>query len=269
MTAIQARATHIPTPAGRLTFIRQLRSELIKLTTVRGTWWSIGIVAVITVAIAFGVTSAISGPVDNIMMAVLMPVQFTMLIAAILGVISVTGEYSTGMIRSTFTADPVRGSVLAAKATVLGVFMFIVSLITFGIAAAGISPVAASKDMAVDWADPSKTILPILGASAVMALFALLGVGLGFLLRSGAGAIAVTVGIVFILPTVLGLLGMWLSDLTWISELTKYLPASVAPNVIMPSEGAPMNAGQSLGVLAAWPAVALLGSWTVLRARDV
>jgi len=269
MTAIQARATHIPAPAGRLSFFRQLRSEYLKLTTVRGTWWSIGIVAVITIAIAFAVTSAISGPVENIMMAVLMPVQFTMLIAAILGVISVTGEYSTGMIRSTFTADPVRGAVVAAKATVLGVFMFVVSLITFSVAAIGISPIAASKDMAVDWADPSQTILPIIGASAVMALFALLGVGLGFLLRSGAGAIAVTVGIVFILPTVLGLLGMWLSDLTWISDLAKYLPASLAPTAILPSEGAEMNAAQSLGVLAAWPAAALLGAWAVVRGRDV
>jgi ABC-2 type transport system permease protein len=269
MTAIQARATHVPTPARNLTFARQLRSEYLKLTSVRGTWWSVAIVAVITIGIAILVTSVIAGPVDNIMMAVLMPVQFTMLIAAILGVISVTGEYSTGMIRSTFTASPARGSVLAAKTVVLGAFMFIVSLVVFGIAAAAITPIAAGKDMPVAWADPEKTILPILAASAVMALFALLGVGLGFLLRSGAGAIAVTVGIVFILPTVLQLMGMWLHDLTWIMDTVHYLPASVAPNVIMPSDGAPLSVPASWATLAAWPAAALLGSWAVLRARDV
>lgn len=269
MTALQARATHVPTPARNLTLGRQLRSEYLKLTTVRGTWWSVVIVAAITIGIAFIVVSAMSGPVDNIMMAVLMPVQFTMLIAGILGVISVTGEYSTGMARSTFTANPVRGSVLVAKAVVLGAFMFVVSLVIFGIAAVGISPIAASKDMAVDWADPSRTILPILAASAAMALFALLGVGLGFLLRSGAGAIAVTVGILFILPTVLQLMGMWLHDLTWVGDLVNYLPASVTPNVIMPSDGAALSVPVSWVVLAAWPAAALLGSWAVLRARDV
>ncbi|WP_298861347.1 ABC transporter permease [uncultured Microbacterium sp.] len=269
MTAIQARATHVPSPARNLTFVRQLRSEWIKLTTVRGTWWSVGIVAVITVAIAFAVTSAMSGPVDNIMMAVLMPVQLTMLIAGILGVISVTGEYSTGMVRSTFTADPVRGSVLAAKAVVMAAFMFVVSLVVFTVAAIGISPIAAAKDIAVDWADPAKTILPILAASAVMALFALLGVGIGFLVRSGAGAIAVTVGIMFVLPIILQLLGMWLHDLPWVLSMVDYLPTSAAPDVILPSDGGALNGPASWGVLAAWPAVALLGSWAVLRARDV
>src|SRR5690606_26217100 len=104
MTAIQARATHIPATTSRPTFVRQLRSELIKLMTVRGTWWSVGIVALLTIGIAFIVTSAMSPPIDNIIMAVIMPVQFTMMLAGILGVISVTGEYSTGMVRSTFTA---------------------------------------------------------------------------------------------------------------------------------------------------------------------
>lgn len=270
MTAIQARATHVPTPTFKLSFLHQTRSELIKLLTVRGTWWSVAIVGAITIGIAFIATSAISGPVDNMIMAVVSPVQFTMMLAGVLGVISVTGEYSTGMIRSTFTANPVRGSVLAAKAAVLGAFMFVVSLVIFGIAAAAISPLAASKDMALDWADPEKTILPILAASAAMALFALLGVGLGFLLRSGAGAIAVTVGILFVLPMVASMLGMWLQDVEWIRELNNYLPGSVAPYAILPQEGdVPVTVPAAWITLAAWPAAALAGAWAVLRARDV
>ena len=75
MTAIQARATHIPAPAGRLSFVRQLRSEFIKLITVRGTWWSVVIVAAITIGIAFIATSAMSAPVDNMVMAVVSPVR--------------------------------------------------------------------------------------------------------------------------------------------------------------------------------------------------
>ncbi|MDQ0614811.1 ABC-2 type transport system permease protein [Microbacterium sp. W4I4] len=269
MTAIQARATHIPATSLRPTFVRQLRSELIKLMTVRGTWWSVAIVAALTIGIAFIVASAITPPVDNIVMAVIMPVQFTMMLAGILGVISVTGEYSTGMIRSTFTANPVRGLVVAAKATVLAAFMFVVSLVIFVIAAVGISPLAASKDMALDWADPQRVILPILAASAAMALFALLGVGIGFLLRSGAGAIAVTVGIIFVLPVIVSLLGALLHDVQWIAELGDYLPSAAAQYAILPQDGAPVSTPIAWVTLAAWPAAALLGAWAVVRGRDV
>ncbi|MFD5226031.1 ABC transporter permease [Microbacterium sp. NPDC058342] len=269
MTAIQARASHIPASAFNVTFVRQMRSELVKLLTVRGTWWSVAIVGVLTIGLAFIVTSAISPPVDNMVMAVVSPVQFTMMLAGILGVISVTGEYSTGMVRSTFTANPVRGSVVAAKAVVLGAFMFVVSLLIFGLAAVAISPLAASKDLALDWVDPTMTILPVLAASATMALFALLGVGLGFLLRSGAGAIAVTVGILFVLPIIVSMLGAWLHDLEWVGELNNYLPATATQFAILPSDGMPVEAPVAWITLVAWPAAALLGAWAVVRGRDV
>lgn len=269
MTAIQTRATHVSAPTFTLSFPRQARSELIKLLTVRGTWWSVAIVGAITIGIAFIATSAMSGPVDNMIMAVVSPVQFTTMLAGILGVISVTGEYSTGMARSTFTANPSRGAVLAAKALVLAAFMFVVSMLIFLIAAAGITPLAAAKDMALDWADPARTLLPALAASAVMALFALLGVGLGFVLRSGAGAIAATVGILFVLPIVASMLGMWMHDVEWVRDLNNYLPGSVAPYAILPQDGTPVDAPVAWITLAAWPAAALLGAWALLRARDV
>ncbi|MDT0157929.1 ABC transporter permease [Microbacterium sp. ARD32] len=268
MTAIQARATHVPTTVHRLTFVRQLRSELIKLMTVRGTWWSVAIVGVLTIGLAFLITATMSPPVDNMIMAVISPVQFTMMLAGILGVISVTGEYSTGMSRSTFTANPVRGAVLLAKAAVLAAFMFVVSLIIFLIAAIGITPIAAGKDMALDWADPTRTVLPILAAAAAMALFALLGVGLGFLLRSGAGAIAVTVGILFVLPMVVNVVGA-LMQAEWIIDLANYLPSTATQYAILPQDGMPLDAPIAWVTLGAWPAAALLGAWGALRARDV
>lgn len=268
MTAI-ASPTPIPAVGSRPTFVRQLRSELIKLVTVRGTWWSVAIVGAMTLGIAFMVTAVISAPVENMVMAVVSPIQFTMMLAGILGVISVTGEYSTGMVRSTFTANPVRGAVVVAKAFVLGAFMFLVSLVIFAAAAAAISPLAASKDVALDWADPSRTVLPILAAAAAMALFALLGVGLGFLLRSGAGAIAVTVGILFVLPVVLGLMSIWLHDVEWFTALADLLPSSAVQSAVLPSVGDGLTAEQSWITLAAWPAVTLLGAWGAVRARDV
>ncbi|GAA3936573.1 ABC transporter permease [Microbacterium soli] len=269
MTAVQTRAAYNTAPAYRRTFLRQLRSELIKLMTVRSTWWSVGIVGVITVGIAWIGATAITMSAGDPIMLVVSPVQFTMMLAGILGVIAVTGEYSTGMVRSTFTANPVRGAVVAAKAVVLAAFMFVVSLVIFVAAAAVISPIAASKDMALAWANPDAVILPIAAASAAMALFALLGVGLGFLLRSGAGAIAITVGILFVLPIVMTILGALLYDVEWVARLADYLPASAAPSAILPSEGSALSVPAAWATLAAWPAAALLGGWAVVRGRDV
>lgn len=137
MTTTQAPAPTRPrVDTGRkLTFGRALRGEWIKLATLRSTWWSIGIAAALTVAIAVLIAQALDMPDFEPIQAVIMPIQFTMLLAGIIGAISVTGEYSTGMIRSTLTANPVRGSVLAAKSTVLAAFMFISSLVIFAVAA--------------------------------------------------------------------------------------------------------------------------------------
>lgn len=268
MTAIQARATHIDTSSSHVSFGRQLRSELIKLLSVRGTWWSVAIVAVLTVGIAVLVAANVPSGMGNPVMTIVSPVQFTMLLAGILGVISVTGEYSTGMIRSTLTAYPVRGSVLAAKATVLGAFLFVVSLVIFLMATLIVMPIFAGNGVSFDWADPSATILPLLAASAVMALFALLGVGVGFLLRSGAGAIAVTVGIIFVLPVILTLLSAFLPDLTWLMDIADYLPASLAPAAVMPGEPQSISASAAWLGLGAWSAAALAAGWAVLRTRD-
>src|SRR5690606_15279401 len=91
-TATAARATHVPLSPHRLTFLRQLHSELIKLTTLRSTWWSVGIVLLLTVGIAMLIASAMDVPGFPGIQAVTSPIQFTMLLAGILGAIAVTGE---------------------------------------------------------------------------------------------------------------------------------------------------------------------------------
>lgn len=274
MTTTQApragttRATHVSATTTDVSFARQLRSELIKLLSVRGTWWSTAIVAVLTLGIAMLIGANIEPPMDNVIMIIVAPVQFTMLLAGILGVISVTGEYSTGMIRSTLAANPVRGAVLTAKATVLAVFLFVVSLVIFVAAALITTPILASNDLAFDWSDPAATILPMLAAAATMALFALLGVGIGFLLRSGSGAIAATVGIIFVLPVIFQLAGVFLSDMTWLIDAADYLPAAAAPNAILPAEGAAISAPVAWLTLGAWAIVPLIAGWVTLRSRD-
>lgn len=270
MTTTQASAPTRPRvdTGRRLTFVRALRGEWIKLATLRSTWWSIGIAAALTIGIAVLIAQAVDMPGFDPIQAVIMPIQFTMLLAGIIGAISVTGEYSTGMIRSTLTANPVRGSVLAAKSTVLAVFMFLSSLVTFALAAVAVSLIVAPRDQSIDWSDPSASILPIVVASLAMAVFALIGVSFGFILRSGAGAIAATVGVLFVLPIVASFFSFAGEAWAWVLEASAYLPVAAAQAAIMPSETAALSAPVAFLTLACWVAGGALAAWAMLRTRD-
>lgn len=266
-TAAPAMRTRAASPY-RLAFPRQLRSEWIKLSTLRSTWWSIGITAVITIGVALLIAQSMDVPGFEPIQAVVSPVQFTMLLAGILGVISVTGEYSTGMIRSTLSANPVRGSVLAAKAIVVGVFLFIASLIISLAAALAVSPIFESRDMPFPWGTPADSTLPILAAAICMAIFALIGVAFGFILRSGAGAIAATVGLLFVLPIVMNIFAMPGAGWEWIADVSNHLPMPAAQSAILPQEGWGLPVGEAYLTLCAWVAAGMLSAWAVLRTRD-
>ncbi|WP_353112852.1 ABC transporter permease subunit [Microbacterium sp.] len=264
-----ARTTRVESPY-TLTFFRSLRSEWIKLSTLRSTWWAIAITAVLTIGIAMLAAMSLSDSPVKGLQIVVMPIQFTMLLAGILGVIAVTGEYSTGMIRSTLAADPVRGGVLAAKAVVLALFMFLASFVIFTVAAVVVSPILMGKPGEIDWTDLGGTFAPILAASFSMAVFALIGVAFGFVLRSGAGAIAATVGVLFVLPIVTSMFAMAGEAWRWILDASHYLPMS-ASQVITTS---PMNGGDGGEILTAyltlggWIVAGMLAAWAVLRTRD-
>ena len=263
-----ARSTFEPSTRYRRTFGRALHSEWIKLSTVRSTWWSIGIVAVLTIGIALLVATASDMPGFEPIQAVVSPFQFTMLLAGILGAIAVTGEYSSGMIRSTLGANPMRGSVLAAKAIVVAVFMFISSLLIFLVAALAVTPIFAGRDISFGWDVPADSTLPILAASISMAVFSLIGVAFGFLIRSGAGAIAATVGLLFVLPIVATLFTGVGEGWEWIADVSARLPMTAAQSAILPQSDWGLSVFDSYVTLAAWAAAGMLASWAALRTRD-
>src|SRR5690606_21394692 len=254
--------------AHRLTFARALRSEWIKLSTLRSTWWSIGITAALTIGIGILVAQSMDVPGFEPIQAVVAPVQFTMLLAGILGAIAVTGEYSTGMIRSTLAADPVRGSVLAAKAIVVGVFLFVASMIISFATALAVTPIFGARDMPFPWDAPADSILPILAAAVSMAVIALIGVSFGFVLRSGAGAISATVGLLFVLPIVMTIFATPDPAWQWITEISARLPMSAAQSAILPQPDWGLDAGGAYLTLAGWVVAGMLSAWAVLRTRD-
>ncbi|RLK49276.1 ABC transporter permease subunit [Microbacterium telephonicum] len=264
MTAVAAptRATVRTASPYRLSFGRVLRAEFLKLLTLRSTWWSLIITLALTVGMALLIAGASGGDVAPIAAAVL-PIQFTMLLAGILGAIAVSGEYSTGMIRSTLTAEPLRGAVLLSKAIAVAVTVFVATLVTFAAAAL---LVAAVSGASIPWETPEASVLPLLYAPLAMAAFALLGVGFGFALRNGPAAIAATVGVLFVLPIVASIFGSVATGWQWVLEATQYLPMNAAQSFIM--GGGALDQGVAGLTLAAWVVGLLAAGWLVLRSRD-
>lgn len=248
----------------RLTFARLLRSEGIKILTLRSTWWSLGLTVALALGISFllALASSDSGGLFSPVLLLTAPIQFTMLVAGVFGAIIITGEYSTGMIRSTLTAEPRRGAVLLAKAIVVSLLIAATTVVTYVAAAALTAPLVSAG---LDWSDPASSLLPLLAGVAAMVVFALLGLGAGFLIRNGAGAIAATVGILFVLPIVMSLFGLAGERWQWIAESANYLPSNAAATL---TSLEPTDATGAAVALAAWAIVPLLVGWAALRSRD-
>ncbi|WP_375384156.1 ABC transporter permease subunit [uncultured Microbacterium sp.] len=267
-----AGAAPAPTPTTRsrtasryrLTFAHLLRSEWIKIWSLRSTWWSLAVAAVLSVGISLLIAAATanSGPGLPAATIILLPTQFTMLVAGILGAIVVTGEYSTGMIRSTLAAAPRRGAVLAAKAIVISVIIAITTIVIYAIAIAATAPMVAQG---IDWSQPSQSIVPLMYGVLAMVAYTLIGLGFGFVIRNGAGAIATTVGVLFVLPIVFSLFTIAGEGWRWIVDLAQYLPSNAGGTLASPGTE---DVLPSLLALAGWVVVPLVLGWIVLRTRD-
>jgi ABC-2 type transport system permease protein len=263
----------------RLSFARLLRSEWIKLTTLRSTWWSIGLVALVSVGLSLLMAVSLASfggdmpaiPVEEANRQAVQVVVFstvlTQLLAMILGAITVTGEYSTGMIRSTLTAAPGRVGALFAKAIVLAVTMFVSSIVVFAAAAVVSGPIIPTG--ALDLSHPESSIMPLLGGALYLALIAVMGVGIGFVIRNGPGALAAGIGLVFVAP-ILVMFFPQVESFQWIHDAAGYLPSNAGQSLFMgsPMTGMVLEPVPAVLTLIAWTAVVVAGGIAVLKTRD-
>jgi ABC-2 type transport system permease protein len=188
--------------AARTGFGRVLLAEWTKLRTVRSTAWALLAVAALTVALSAFVCSALDTDAgaqsdnDSVMPSVA-GVYLSQIAVVALAVLAITGEYATGMIRTTFLATPGRGRVLAAKAVVLGSATLVV-----GVAASVASflvgqPILAGNGfVATPLGDPA-ALRSVLGSGLYLAVLALFGLGAGAILRRPAGAVSAVLGLLF------------------------------------------------------------------------
>lgn len=266
-----------------------IRSEWIKLRTVRSTLWCYGLLIALVVAVGTLIASLANvgardgGPVDagdtagSIVVGLnTAGLNVAVLIIAVLGSLIITGEYSTGMIRATFTAAPKRIGALTAKAVILTVTAFVATTVGVLLSALITWPILVSKGISVDLGDPS-VFLPLLGGGVYIAMIALLAFGFGTILRSTAGSLATVLGLMLVAPIVLELLGA-LTNARWVSHVSELLPQNAGSHLFdyggASVFGAPdsdawiTNGWQGFGVLVAWNLVVLGIALIQVRRRD-
>jgi ABC-2 type transport system permease protein len=232
-----AHASHADLNGIRLTFPRLIRSEWIKLRSIRSTVWCFAILFVLNIGFPILIASVgdfggaanphLSGDTAGTIAVtvITLGVNFTSLVVAVLGVLIISGEYATGMVRGTFTADPRRAGAFLAKALVLAIATFVVSAASTWIAALAVHPILANKNVDFslgDW----KVFLPVLGSSVYVVLIALLAFGIGSLVRATAAGVAITLGILLVAPLILNILTALLSGTHWPADVNTFLPAS-------------------------------------------
>jgi ABC-2 type transport system permease protein len=275
MTGItEATANALPGGAApqRVTLARVVRSEWTKLRSLPSTAWSLlaAVVLVVVFGALYSLLRVTRPPHDPAALASFDPtaislggVRLAELAVGVLGVLLVTGEYATGMIRTSLTAVPTRLPVLWGKAIVLAVTTLALCLpAAFAAFLVGQS-ILSSEHLDTTLGQPG-TARAVLGSALYLTAVGLLGLGLGALLRNTGGGIAALFGVQFGLQIVAGLLPE-----TWSDQVTRYLPApaGIAVTNVRPD---PLSLGPWTGfaLLCLYIAVLLgLAAW-LLRRRD-
>jgi ABC-2 type transport system permease protein len=255
----------------RVTPIRAAKSEWIKFISLRSSWitFAASVAAVIGLGVLISyVTNTNWAHLDPQERLAFDPVgrslagiNLAQLAIGVLGVLIVTGEYTTGMIRSSLMAVPRRLPVLAGKTVVFAAATFVLMLVSafaaflLGQAALGTHGTTLSAPHA---------LRAVIGVALYLTVIAVFAVGLGFILRSTAGGIATLFGLLLVVPG----LGRLLPT-TWQPHVLPYLPSNAGAGVYsVHTEPGMLSTWTGFEVLCAWAVAALLVGAFQLRRRD-
>jgi len=254
-----------------------LHAEWTKLRTVAGPAWLLAGLIAVTVAVSTAATAAVrcpSGtacPVDTTKLS-LTGIQAGQAIVAILAVLAISGEYSTGMIRITLTAMPRRPAVLAAKGVLVAGLVLAAGAVGVGgsvLAGRILLPghgFTAARGFPLESLADGPTLRAAAGSVLYLALIALLSLGIATVVRDSAAAIGVVLGLLYLSPIILGVV----TDPVWSHRLERYAPMSAGLTIqdTIGLRSLAISPWGGLGVLAAWAAAALLAGGLLLRWRD-
>jgi ABC-2 type transport system permease protein len=262
--------------SGRVTLIGVIRSEWIKLRSLRSTWYSLLAAVVIIVGLGTLFSAVHTHRVDqgggpggralglDATQISLRGVFLAQLAIGVLGVLVITGEYSTGMIRSSLAAVAHRQPVLVAKALVFAIVVFVVSLAAtlsgFLLGQQAQAGTHAQASLSTPGAERA-----IFGGALYLTLIGLMAVGLGFLIRNTAGAIATLFGIVLVLPLLTNAL-----PTPYSTDVAKYLPLNAGTQILTTINPDPSMLGPwaGIGITALYALIALVAGAVMLKRRD-
>jgi ABC-2 type transport system permease protein len=248
-----------------------VRSEWCKLRSVRSTWWALAAAMVINVLtaalLAVFLPRALSAREQAAIDAVrvsLGGLHLSQVAVGLLGVLVITGEYSSGMIRASLAAVPQRRLMLAAKTAV-----FAVAAAVTGIAAClaaylifqAFLPAGAA--MRTSLTDPG-VARAVIGAGLYLAVLGLFGLGIGAVIRSAAGTAAALFGVLFVPSILISLL-----PASWQNTVGPYLPMNAGETIYsVQLQAHTLAPWAGLGVFSGYAAAALLGGFIMISRRD-
>jgi hypothetical protein len=264
------------TEGARTTKVTQARvalSEWTKLRSVRSTRYSLLVMVAFTIGIAAIATGVVSARWPHMsaldrarfhpLEVTLAGVQLAQLAIGVLGVLVITAEYSTGMIRASLTAVPKRLPVLWAKAGVFGVVALVISVPTVLIAFFVGQSLLSSRHLELAFSAPG-VARAVIGAGLYLTVIGLFAVGIGTIVRNTAGAISAFVGLLFVLPPLMNVLPSSLNN-----AVSPYLPSNAGQAVMSITHSANTLAPWTgFAVFCAYAAVALAIGAVVLAHRD-
>jgi len=258
---------------GRVTQARVILSEWTKLRSVRSTRWSLLVATVLTIGFPILASAVISShwnhrsPAERVNFNPLNPAligsQIAQLAIGILGVLVITAEYSTGMIRATFTAVPKRLPVLWAKAIVFAVVTFVLMLPSVLIAFFSSQSILSARHASYSWSHPG-VARAVIGAALYLTVIAVMTLGIGTILRNTAGGIAAFAAIFFVIPPLMNVLPQ-----SWNDAITPYLPSNAGRAILSithdPHSLAPWT---GFALFCGYAAIALVVAAALLVRRD-
>jgi hypothetical protein len=268
----------LPIPGRRAGLSGSIRSEFTKIRSVRSTYAALGVMVLaglIWAAVFCAGTAAhwahmsaqARGGIDPTQNSIQGLALLGQLAIVVLGALTITSEYSTGMMRTSLTVLPRRGIVYAGKALVLGAVVlaatFPASFLCFFIG----QRFLASTHAAATLSQPG-VLRAVTAAALLVTLTGLFALGLGAVLRNTAGAIATAYAVLFLIPELArGLPTPWFDDaVRWlpggwfVSQITYTNPQSIIPNMFFP--------WGELAVFAGYTAALLVAGAVTLRHRD-
>jgi ABC-2 type transport system permease protein len=271
--------TALPANAGNASFLGALRSEFTKIRSVRSTYWTLLTLVVVMIGISAaacgGAAHAAGQPgshvqIDNPATISLFGLILGQLIIAVLGALTITSEFGTGMIRTSLATMPRRGTFVAAKALVFAVVTLVVSLVAcFGAFFLG-QALLSGHHLGTSLSQPG-VLRAVIGGALFLTACGMLSFGLGLLLRHTAGGISAAVGLLF----VLFVLWQIMSDslpLSWQGDINRWIPFNAGSSIWRTgAQGGGLHVFSpwiGFAVFCGYAAVAIAGGMYLFRKRN-